>query len=378
MTRILVLTTIERTHQAFLIPFAERIKREGWVVDAAADNFDINSESSKVYDNTYKIPWSRSLKHISKVISSITKLRRLLLKNKYDIIHTHTPIASIVSRIAAATLKKSIRPKVIYTSHGFHFHPNGDFLKNKIYYTIEKFFARFTDIIITINTIDYDAAKTFKTIKGANIIFMKGIGVDLTKYHSDSSIVTTKDKIFTFIVVAEFIPRKRHIDIIKAAKICDDNGVRFHIDFLGDGILLDEIIALAIKEKLIDRFTFHGHINNVKNIMSSSDALILSSSQEGLPRCILEAMAMGIPVIASDIRGNNDLISEGAGTLYHMGNIEDLAYNMLLYINKEIDLDSIVNKAEEEIKKYSISIILDQYIDLLYSVKSEDKRGNNP
>jgi len=367
MKSLLVATTIERTHRAFLLPFAEKAKQDGWIVDAATDLFSKDIHLEAAYDNLFSVGWSRSIRKIVPQINAFLKIRNLMLQNQYKVVHTHTPIASLLTRIAAATISRERRPVVIYTAHGFHFHPNGNVFINAIYFYIENLLSLVTDIVITINQTDYFASQKFPFMSRKLAVLLPGIGVDLEKYKSQESLTTkfaNVDRVFRFVVVAEFINRKRHTDIINAARICFP-GYSFHIDFLGDGPLLKDMKNMVSKMGLESVCTFHGYSNNVKEIMLKSDTLLLASEQEGLPRCILEAMAMSIPVIASRIRGNTDLLDNSAGILYSLGDYVALSQNMMSMMDNQFDVDAMVARARERVLSYSLDTVLKQYSEIL-------------
>ncbi|THF87140.1 glycosyltransferase family 4 protein [Deinococcus sp. KSM4-11] len=366
MKSMLVITTVARTHTAFLTPYAEVARSQGWVVDAAASSFEEAGDLDEVYNDVHSIPWDRTGKSVIKYIKALYLLRSIVIRNKYSIVHTHTPIASFLSRLAIATIPKRKRPIVIYTAHGFHFHQYGKKANNTVFFAVEKLLSRFTDYIITMNQDDFAAARKFNYIPEDRVINMPGIGISLDQYNAKSRNIPDSTRLpFKFVVVAEFIPRKRQIIILKAAKICANAGLNFTISFIGDGPLLKEMEAYADLEKLSSFCLFVGFKQNVAEELSNSNALILASNQEGMPRCVLEAMASGVPVIGSAIRGTRDLLTDGAGLLFEVDNPGDLAEKMIQLMH-DADLASIISvKALEKIQDYSLNNTIKYYLQLL-------------
>ena len=176
MKKILYVTTVSRTINAFLIPHIERLIEEGYKVDCAC-SIDKKVDKSIVDKgcNIFDIPFSRNPLDI-KNVKAFKTLVKLQEENQYDIVHVHTPVAGVYGRLLKL---KFPNLKTIYTVHGFHFYKGAPFINWIIYYPIEKFMAKLTDTMITINSEDYNESKSFKT---KDIRKINGFGVDLSKY----------------------------------------------------------------------------------------------------------------------------------------------------------------------------------------------------
>ena len=180
MKKILYVTTVSRTINAFLIPHIERLIEEGYKVDCAC-SIDKQVDQSLVDKgcNIFDIPFTRNPLHPSNM-KAFKKLVQIQKENQYDIVHVHTPVAGVYGRLLKLKFPKL---KTIYTAHGFHFCKGAPLLNWLIYYPIERIMAKFTDTIITMNSEDFERAKTFK-IK--NTYKVNGVGVDLDKYNLDN------------------------------------------------------------------------------------------------------------------------------------------------------------------------------------------------
>ena len=198
-------------------------------------------------------------------------------------------------------------------AHGFHFF-QGAPKTRFIYKIVEKWLSRYTNTLITINEEDYQASLRFKAKR---CIKINGIGVDTLKYSSnlDSKCLkeelglSNHDKIL--LSVGELIPRKNQATIIKALALINDSS--YHLLIAGEGPLLDKLQRLAKRMKIEKQVKFLGFRKDVRNFYNVADLFVLPSVHEGLSVALMEAMACGLPVVASKIRGNVDLIEEGAG-----------------------------------------------------------------
>lgn len=162
--------------QKFNLPFMRDLRDKGWQVDYASPADEPVTEC----DNFVSLDMPRSPFHVLKILRAIKILRRHLEKSGYDIIHCHTPVGSVVARLAARKLWGQKRIKVIYTAHGFHFYKGAPLLNWLVYYPVEKMLSRCTDVLITINEEDYQLAK--RRFHAKEILKIDGVGVDLEKF----------------------------------------------------------------------------------------------------------------------------------------------------------------------------------------------------
>lgn len=139
----------------FNLPYMRWFHGQGWQVDYAS----AGEENVPDCDSQYKISIARSPLHIFKNLRGLRELKRLLYENHYDILHCHTPMGGVLGRLAARKLWKEHKIKVIYTAHGFHFYKGAPLLNWLLYYPMEKWLSRCTDVIVTINEEDYERAK---------------------------------------------------------------------------------------------------------------------------------------------------------------------------------------------------------------------------
>jgi len=248
-------------------------------------------------------------------------------------VHVHTPIAAFVTRLMARTLPRSRRPAVVYTAHGFHFHRGGSRPANAAFHFAERLAGRWTDRLIVINDEDERAAREGRLVPRARLVRLPGVGIDLDHYRRDAippeAIERTRAELgvtaatMLFVVVGELHPNKRHRDVLAAfARLGPSDAV---LAIAGDGRERERLEALAARLGVGDRVRFTGFVPDVRPLVAGASALLLVSGREGLPRAVMEAMALEVPVIVSDSRGSIELIGGGFGQVVHVGDVAALA-----------------------------------------------------
>ncbi|WP_455655304.1 glycosyltransferase family 4 protein [Phascolarctobacterium sp.] len=310
--KVLFVATVVKTHiNTFHLPFLKMFKEHGWEVHVAAKN-DFSGEPCVIpncdqyFDiNFVRLPFSRQN------ITAYKQMRQIIQENKYDIIHCHTPVAGVLTRLAARSSKDTT---VIYTAHGFHFYKGVPLLNWLIYYPVERFCAKFTDKLITINQEDYTRAKSWSLRNNGKVYYIPGVGVDIEKIHNISIDKEQKKNelgipngIKVLLSVGELNENKNHEIIIKALSKLDNKEFVYLI--CGKGKLKEYLQNLAQKLGIGDKVKLLGYRTDVLEICKIADLFIFPSKREGLPVSLIEAMACGVPCIASDVRGNRDLLS---------------------------------------------------------------------
>lgn len=243
------------------------------------------------------------------------KVVDLIKRNKYEFIHCHTPIGSVIGRIAAYFTQT----KIIYTAHGFHFF-KGAPLKNWIlYYPIEWICSWMTDVLITINREDFTRAK--KWLHAKRIKYVPGVGVDVEKF---ASCLVNKEKKcrelgisknqFILLSVGELQENKNQSVVIEALNRLKAQDICYLI--VGKGHL-EKVYEKRIEEcNLSNNVKLLGFREDVNELYAIADCFIHPSFREGLPVAMMEAMASGLPILGSEIRGNVDLLDDGVGGFY--------------------------------------------------------------
>lgn len=367
--RILIVATIDRHIEKFHLPYIKEFKKMGYEVHVATNGYkELENVDKKITIPIQRTPFS------IKNIFSIFELRRIIKKNNYEIIHCHTPMGSVVTRLAAKNIKKVSSPFVVYTAHGFHFFKGASKVNWLIYYNIEKVLSKYTDLILTINNEDYKLAKEKFY---CNIEYVPGVGIDLSKFipKTESLYVSNRKKIgisnssFVITYVAELSNRKNQEVLISAmSRLCEkyDN---LKLYLIGDGPNVEEYKNLVKQLNLEDDVIFSGYQSDVTKYLYASDMLVSSSKQEGLPVNILEGMSIGLPIVVSNCRGNIDLIKNGYNGLIVEN--DSMSFEQAIekiFLDKNLR-DKLGEKNLLEIKKYSLQDVVNQTMEKIFTTK---------
>lgn len=331
MRKILFVASVKSHILTFHLPFLKLMKDVGYEVHVAAkDNIKKKLENcDKFFSiNFERNPFSRNN------IQAYCKLKKIIYDNKYDIIHCHTPVASVLARLAARNCKKTI---VIYTAHGFHFFEGAPLINWILYYPVEKFCSRYTDKLITINTEDFNRVKSWKLRNNGKVYYVPGVGINVAKINNikvDTKIKKQEldiydDNVKILLSVGELNKNKNHEVVIKAlSKVKRRDFIYF---ICGEGVLYNYLSEIIKSLELEDNIKLLGYRNDILEILKITDLFIFPSKREGLPVSVLEAMASCLPIIASNVRGNRDLLS--SENLFETDDIEKL----VLLIEKKLD-----------------------------------------
>jgi glycosyltransferase involved in cell wall biosynthesis len=372
MTSLLIITTVPGTIRAFLIPFANHFREQGWKVDAMACGISENAECLQAFDRVWDVEWSRNPLDLRNFLAAPQVIREVVKTEKYDIIHVHTPVAAFVARYALKDLKKQQKFQVIYTAHGFHFHPLGKPLKNAVFLNLEKLAGSWTDYLVTINREDESAAKRYKILPPERVRYMPGIGVDLDRYSphavAEADVAKVRQEMGLneenqlFISAIEFIPRKHPQDVLRAfATLARPN---VHLVFAGDGPMFAEMQQLALDLGVKNQVHFLGHRRDVATLMRASVATLLASEQEGLPRSIMESLSLEIPAIATNIRGNQELLESGCGLLFDVGDIDGFAQAMAWMLDHPEDVREMGKRGRDRMATCDVRQIVKMHEEL--------------
>ena len=152
MKKVLLTATVQSHICQFHKPLVRFLHKNGYEVHVAAKNnlAEKNGLQLDFVEKVFDVPFSRSPKSKDN-IQAYKELKKILEQNDYDIVHCNTPMGGIVTRLAARKSRKKKNTKVYYTAHGFHFYKGSDKKSWTVFYPVEKFFSRYTDLIITIN-----------------------------------------------------------------------------------------------------------------------------------------------------------------------------------------------------------------------------------
>lgn len=354
MKRVLFVTN-HPGFSKFNKPYMEWFKSQGWIVDNASPGAGVGP-----VDNQYNISIHRSPFSFDN-IKALFQLRRIINKNKYDLIHCHTEMGGVCGRLAAIGARKK-GTKVIYTSHNYPFYKGSGIFSWLVFFTIEKCLYRFTDAVVAINSEDYELMRHHKMALGKSYM-INGVGVDLNRFspvnREEKILLRSKFKIlpdnFVILYTAQFIPRKNHIMLIKAVPALINEIPNLQIVFAGSGELFDECKQAVNDLGLKERFLFLGERTDMNTICRIADIHVSTSKLEGQGINNIEAMACGCPLVVSRVRGHKDVCIEGRnGFLFDLNKPEDMISAIIkLYNNPEL-FKKISEQNKIDAQKFSV------------------------
>lgn len=298
-------------------------------------------------------------------IRAYKQLKDIIDTEKYDIMHTHTPMGSVITRLAARSTRRDNGTKVLYTAHGFHFFKGAPILNWLIYYPIEKWMSRYTDTLVTINQEDFGRAQ--EKFHAKNVLKINGVGVDLTKFKPISA--TLKNNLrkeygfsksdFILIYAAELNSNKNQDFLIRQIKEIQNNIPTVKLLLCGTGDLHDTYKRTISKLELDGTVMLMGYRKDMSKLFQISDISVASSIREGLGVNLIEAMATGLPVIASNNRGHRDIVQQNVhGYLYKINDAATFAQQLLsLYADRSL-MTKIRKKNLVRANKYSLQNVM--------------------
>lgn len=257
-----------------------------------------------------------------KNITIYKQMRDLMKQEQFDLVHCHTPMGGVMARLAAHATHTG---PVAYTAHGFHFFKGASLINWLFYYPMEWFLSRYTTQQLCINREDYERAK--KSFHATYVDYIPGVGINRSRIPSfDAEQVRKKkeelglplDK-WILLSSGELIKRKNHETMIRTiakyrTEHIDGENSNIHYVICGHGKLETYLKELVEGLGISDVVTFLGYRDDMMEVYQTADIFLFPSYQEGLPMALLEAMACGLPVICSDIRGSSDLMGTPLST----------------------------------------------------------------
>ncbi len=309
--KIMVLCTTDNMITQFLIPHIRDLQEMGATVECVcARTGKWFGEIESLGIKCHEIAFERNPFKFAN-LKGYKKLVALQKKENYDIIYCQQPVGGLMGRLLGRKFKK----QVYYTAHGFFFYEGCGLKKKLLYRTAEKWLAKYTDVLITINEEDFEAAKKFSAKK---VYKISGIGLQLEKFKQlefdkeklKKSLGIKKDE-KVIVSVSEMIKRKNYDTMLKAISNLRYEKIKYLI--CGCGVEENRLKKLAHELNLDDKVLFLGYRKDVPQILGIADVFLHCSHHEGLTVSIMEAMNSSLPVVTSDARGNKDLIDDGKG-----------------------------------------------------------------
>ena len=365
MKKVLFVATLVKNHIAeFHLPYLKLFKELGWETAVAAKN-DYENPADCVIpycDVFFDVPFERSpLK--KKNLEAYRQVKRIICEGSYDIIHCHTPVGATTARLAAREARKK-GTKVIYTAHGFHFYKGAPLVNWLVYFPVEWLLSALTDVLITINREDFDRAQ--RRLRAKKTVYIPGVGIDTARFRGNEEKgaalrreLGIPENAEVLLSVGDLNKNKNHRAVLEALARMENRNLHYVV--CGRGPLKEELEAFAREKGLGDRVRFMGYRNDIPAFYAMADVFVFPSFREGLSVSVMEAMASGLPIVCSRIRGNTDMVEDGVnGYLMEPGNPDSIA-GALRRLEDGGKREEISRNNLEKAEEYSLAVIAEQY-----------------
>ena len=320
MDKRLLVTSTELMMVQFLVPHIKYLSQNGFKIDIACSNVggrieEVHATLAPYTNKIFELNLQRSPLS-PKNFTGYKQLRKIFKENNYEIVWTNEPVMGVATRLAARNARQA-GTKVLYMAHGFHFFKGAPFVNWMIYYPIERFMARYADVITCVNTEDFNRAKKFgvKQVK-----YIHGIGINTERLTpKDGRRTSIKQELglseddFVVLSVGELNRNKNQKTILKA--IAELSNPKIHYILCGKGYEEPHLKELVQTLGITKNVHFLGYRRDVVDICADADLYAMPSYREGLPVSSLEAMYCGLPLVTSDIRGLVDVNHPGRNGL---------------------------------------------------------------
>ncbi len=372
MKRVLFVTTISGFLPQFEKNDVKLLKQMGCQIHYASNftnpiyAFD-KTELEKNGVALHQIDIEKSPAKINKNIKAIKQLIKIIDENDIDIVHCHNPMGGVAARIAARAGK--IKPKVIYTAHGFHFYKGAPIMNWLLFYAAERFLARYTDIIVTINREDYIRAKKFRLKKNGEVYLIHSVGVDKEKFAPRPELRETKRAelgipadAFHIVTAAELNENKNQKLVIEAvaalknkSKIHADKAYNIYYTICGKGPNEDKLRELIKAYGLENNVSLLGYRTDMDEILQTADVFAFPSIREGLGVAAIEALMCNVPLIAADNRGTREYASDGNnGIVCRYDAVDEFEEAIELLYGNTAYRKRMADRCRESVKKFTI------------------------
>lgn len=332
--KICQLCAVDITLKNFLLPLIDGMRSCNWTVIAVCSDGPFVSDLRERGYEIDTIPIARSMNPV-KAIYSILELIKYFRRERFDIVHVHTPVAALIGRIAA---KLAGVPLVIYTAHGFYFHDNMPWWKYKLFLFMEKFGGYFTDLLFTQSAEDADVAVSENILPKSQVMVI-GNGVDVERFDPENAGSSEKTRVelgipresFVLGFTGRLVREKGLVEFLEAATELADRFPQLWILLVGERLVSDHAGGvekqLAVARNIFGaRLVSTGFREDIPQLLSIIDLFCLPSWREGMPRSIIEAMMLAKPVLATDIRGSREeVVAEETGLIVTPQSPEALA-----------------------------------------------------
>ena len=340
----------------FHLPYLKYFRERGWTVHVGCG--DVRSEIPWA-DEVLELPFEKKMTAPGNFRAAM-RLRKKIKRENYDLLCTHTSLAAFFTRLALFGLRK--RPKVVNMVHGYLFDDRTSWTKRQILLWAERLMAGCTDLLLTMNRYDWEIAQRYRL--GKRVSNLPGIGVDFSRFAGVESAcrwelrsqLGISEDAFVLLYAAEFSNRKSQSDLIRAMNALPEQTV---LILAGDGMLREHCMEEAKALNVAQRVIFPGYIKDLPRWYAMADVAVSSSRSEGLPFNVMEAMYSCLPVVASAVKGHEDLIEHGeTGMLYPYGDSAACAEQIAALIRDPDFCKALGRQGKKSVEVYGLERVL--------------------
>lgn len=368
MKKALMLAPMGSVHRRFNKANIDALHALGYKVELCA-NFE-NGDGPEIHNQeyvsecikdgiiTHSVSFARH--SLSGSLKCLPQLKKLLIDKQYDIVHTHTETGGLLLKLAHSAKGNS---KFFYTPHGMSFWKGSGLKSQLVYKPLEKWICSGMDMNLGMNMEEVDYLKHWNKHTAT---YVHGIGLNVERMQTPIRTYNDVRSEFGLNVrdvlvssIGELEDNKNHITVIRALAQLGRSDFKYVV--CGVGPNKDMLLAEAEHMGLKDNVILAGYRSDIPDVLNAADIFVFPSFHEGMPVSALEAMACGLPIICSEIRGNVDIIREGDnGYLFQPSDVETLA-RKLEYLLDDAEKRKVMGmKNKENVKDFSLESVTEE------------------
>ena len=308
-----MLAPMGSVHRRFNKANIDALQALGYEVELVA-NFE-NGEGPEVHNSeyvascglkTHSIPFERH--SLTGSIRCLPQLKALIAEGGYDIVHAHTETGGLLLKLCGR-----IAGKKVYTPHGMSFWKGSSLKSQLVYKPLERWICGGMDANLGMNM---EEVENLRRWNGLSANYVHGIGLNVERMQKP---VRGRDEVRSafgvspdccmILSVGELDDNKNHKTVIKALASLRERDFKYVV--CGVGPNKEMLLSYAAECGIAEKVVLAGYRSDIPDIVGAADVFVFPSFHEGMPVSALEAMAGGLPVVCSRIRGNVDIVVDG-------------------------------------------------------------------
>lgn len=368
MKRALMLAPMGSVHRRFNKANIDALQAMGYEVELCA-NFE-NGEGPEIHNRKYaeectkngikihSIPFARH--SLTGSLRCLPQLKELLRTERYDLVHTHTETGGLLLKLAHCVKG---RTKFFYTPHGMSFWKGSGLKSQLVYKPLERWICSGMDMNLGMNLEEVENLHRWNKKTG---VYVHGIGLNVSRMRSpirkredlrEEFGLADGDKFIASI--GELDDNKNHITVIRALALLGRKDLKYVV--CGVGPNRDMLMREAERMGLKDNVLLAGYRSDIPDVLNAADIFVFPSFHEGMPVSALEAMACGLPVICSQIRGNVDIVEEGEnGYLFAPADSDALSRKIGLLMDDADKRKTMGAKNRKIVEDFSLETVTEE------------------